>query len=412
MVLNDIARYGPAAKFSNYAPRQRHVSAIVVGGGAAGIAVLGKLLERIDSGGKIAWVDTEFKGGRINKKYREVPSNTKVGLFLTYARATKPFREIIEATPTPNAITALEELPQDGTCSLYYAGDMLQALSDGLVKHERVELYQGRVTEANWDDANAEWSLSIREDGQTGIENTTAPLLVYCTGSSPTTVSLPTPPESTPEHLDIDIALKPSALTQFIPMDKEVTVGVIGASHSAILILMNLFKLTQSTHPHLRVRWFARSSALRYAVYKDGWILYDNTGLKGEAAKYARENLDGDKLLTSDAGKVITRVDCSGGDEQEKEAMLRELPGCDYVVEAIGFTRDPLPAMNREIQFDHDTGGFVEPKTGKAVTGLYGCGIAFPERVVDKAGNRELAVGFFKFMKFLDRVLPAWVPKS
>lgn len=150
MGFNDISRFGTPAGYSTAAPRPDAVSAIVVGGGAAGIAVLGSLLERIDHG-RIAWVDTEFKGGRINRKYREVPSNTKVALFLAYAEATKPFLEVIEGTSKPNAITTLKDLPQDGTCTLGYAGDMLKLLSDGLVQHPRVERLEGKVAEANFD---------------------------------------------------------------------------------------------------------------------------------------------------------------------------------------------------------------------------------------------------------------------
>jgi cation diffusion facilitator CzcD-associated flavoprotein CzcO len=46
-------------------------SAVVVGAGPAGIAVVGNLLEMGLS--KIAWVDPYFDGGRINRQYREVP---------------------------------------------------------------------------------------------------------------------------------------------------------------------------------------------------------------------------------------------------------------------------------------------------------------------------------------------------
>lgn len=148
-------RHGGAAKFCTTAPvarpqhqSQQQVAAIVVGGGSAGIAVLGNLLEKIDHG-RIAWVDPKFDGGRINRKYREVPSNTKAGLFLAYAQGAKPLQEILKATPKPNAASTLEELPQDETCTLSYAGDMLQMLSDGLVKHDRVEVWHGKVTEAS-----------------------------------------------------------------------------------------------------------------------------------------------------------------------------------------------------------------------------------------------------------------------
>lgn len=46
-------------------------AAVVVGAGPAGIAVVGNLLEQ--HVGRIAWVDPYFDGGRVNRKYREVP---------------------------------------------------------------------------------------------------------------------------------------------------------------------------------------------------------------------------------------------------------------------------------------------------------------------------------------------------
>lgn len=51
--------------------RRPKYEAIVVGGGAAGIAVVGNLLEQNRK--PILWVDHEHQGGRLNKYYREVP---------------------------------------------------------------------------------------------------------------------------------------------------------------------------------------------------------------------------------------------------------------------------------------------------------------------------------------------------
>jgi hypothetical protein len=80
----------------------------------------------------------------------------------------------------------------------------------------------------------------------------------------------------------------------------------------------------------------------------------------------------------------------------------------------VGFTRDPLPQLGRDgeplkMEFDHGSGKFHEQEDGPEIPGLFGAGIAFPERVVDPRGNVEYAVGFFKFMKFLKRVVPTWV---
>lgn len=45
--------------------------AVVVGGGPAGLAVVGNLLERDLK--PVLWVDDKFSGGRLDQFYREVP---------------------------------------------------------------------------------------------------------------------------------------------------------------------------------------------------------------------------------------------------------------------------------------------------------------------------------------------------
>ena len=212
------------------------------------------------------------------------------------------------------------------------------------------------------------------------------------------------------QKLDLDVVLKPSELIGAIPADSPQTVAVIGASHSAILALMNLVRLARSSHPKLRIKWFTRHG-LRYAEYKDGWILRDNTGLKGLAATFAKEQLEDNRLPQSEAGRFVEKVDCSGG--KETAEYQAKLPSCTHIVQAVGFTRDPLPALSRdgkplEPQFDHQTGGFSD-QDGQVIKGLYGAGIAFPERVVDPYKNVELNVGLWKFMNFIKRVSPSWV---
>jgi hypothetical protein len=157
------------------------------------------------------------------------------------------------------------------------------------------------------------------------------------------------------------------------------------------------------------------------------WILRDNTGLKGLAADFARAQLEDAVLSTSDAGRVVTKIDTSGGADAERDMYRAHLPGCSHLVQAVGFTRDPVPELSRGgwpltmrpggsrdeeedgevLEFDHVSGGFRDAK-GRAVRGLFGAGIAFPEKVVDPLGNVEFAVGFWKFMKFLKRVVPEW----
>lgn len=317
---------------------------------------------------------------------------------------------------------------------------MVRALTDGLLKMEHVQGCRGFVTAADLAEsvrfphrhhteaesgrepqhglaaraagtAEKKWTVHIKQHNspaELGIETSR---LILCTGSHPT--KLPVPIQGLHiQQLDLDTVLKPSELAAIIPANTPTTIAVVGASHSAILALLNLVTLAQGSHPHLRVKWFTRHP-LRYAEFMDGWILRDNTGLKGLAADFARTQLEDDRLPTSEAGKVLTKIDCSGGAAREAEQYGRYLPECSHIVQAVGFTRDPLPQLSRNgaplsMEFDHETGKFHEQGGGPAIPGLYGAGIAFPERVVDPYGNVEYAVGFFKFMNFLKKVCSSW----
>lgn len=98
--------------------------------------------------------------------------------------------------------------------------------------------------------------------------------------------------------------------------------------------------------------------------------------------------------------------------EKEREDYEKHLPSCTHVVQAIGFHANAVPVLEKEgkaldVKYDHTTGGFRDQEGGK-VRGLYGAGIAWPEKVVDPEGNTEYAVGLWKFMSYLKRVVPSW----
>ncbi|KAI1128470.1 hypothetical protein F5Y10DRAFT_240445 [Nemania abortiva] len=399
-------------------------SAVVVGAGPGGITVLGNLLEhgaelQADRE-KLVWVDPHFQGGRVNARYREVPSNTKVNLFVQFAHDVSPFKAIVEATPKPNALTTLLELPQDQGCQLSYAADMCLMLTEGLATNPQVQAHRGTVTSAVLDEKTNVWKV-VFDDGS----HVSTSKLALCTGSAPVSKTLPAIERMHQQSLkpvDLDTALTPSILAKTFDPAAETTVAVIGASHSAILVLMNLVRLATSTHPHLRIKWFTRNE-LRYAEYKDGWILRDNTGLKGQAADWARQNLDDKTFPDSPVSKVITKVWTA---RKEEEAYKAELPACTHIVQAVGYARNPLPSLeiirkdggapeSLQVEYDDLTGRFYEKSSSntqdekKYIPGLFGAGIAFPERVTDPHGNVEHAVGFWKFMKFVKKVVPGWI---
>lgn len=382
-------------------PAYRH---LVTGSGAAGVAAVGALLHFSPPQTRIAWVDPDFTGGRLSKRYRDVSSNTKVKLFLNYAEALQPFNDVIASTPKPNAITALQDLDQERGCRLSYAADAIQMLATGLRRHPRVDTILGTVAGAEHD--GSRWHVhtnTTTSNSETKHAETSS--LILCTGSSPSRIPLPT---STPQQIDLDSTLDRAKLRALLPSSQPTTIGIIGTSHSAIVVLMNLFSLYTSTHPHLRVRWFVRSG-LQYAEEMDGWILRDNTGLKGASADFAREHLEPDKLASSPVGGMLETVHCPDASDP---GMKGELEKCEFVVQAIGYTRDKLPELrveggrrvgrvgwDQEVGYLMDEGDGEGEGKGKRLPGAYGAGIAWPRRTVDPRENVEYAVGMWKFMR-------------
>ncbi|CZT45920.1 uncharacterized protein RSE6_06277 [Rhynchosporium secalis] len=378
--------------------------AVVVGAGPAGIAVVGNLLEQ--KRGPILWVDHELKAGRLNKYYREVPSNTKVKRFVTYAEGVTPFLDIAKETRTPNAYTHLKSLDQEDTCHIAQAADLCLMLTEGLNESKGVHKQLGNVSDASWSDST-NWNVTVTSPDEKfpGPTSVSADLLVLCTGSAPTKRPLPV---DGLKDIGLDPALNPPLLAKLISKTSNQTVGVIGASHSAILVLRNLYNLAQSTHPNLKVLWFTRHS-LRYAEERDGWIFRDNTGLKGAVATWAKENLEEDVSASSDVSKYITKINTH---TDEEEAYKRHLPTCTHVVQAVGFRQNKLPMLTRNGEefkavYNNRTAEFTDEK-GEEVKNLYAAGIAWPEQVTDPEGNVEHAVGLAKFMNYLKRVVPQW----
>lgn len=405
--------------------------AVVVGAGPAGITCVGNLLARKLS--PILWVDDGFDGGRINRMYREVPSNTKVKLFMDFATGVEPFQNIISGDEavdmggTDDKLRYMRALDQDKGCRLSNAADMALILTKGLKKTRGVETEYGRVSSAVLDEEfspspSTRWTVHLDNTYLATTSNQTSTAvtkrLVFCTGSSPNNSPLPVYVPHL-RNLDLDTALSPSRLRAALASEGPTTISVIGASHSAILVLMNLYNIAASSKPDLRIRWFTRHP-LRYAQEMDGWILLDNTGLKGDAATWAKENLEPETFDKSDVSKYIERISYEAGDEQG--TFEERIPGSQFYVQAIGYSRNPLPTLKtssgKEItpQFDHEKGSFdyVREKGSGApdelsrVPGLFGAGIAFPERVKDPHGNVEMAVGFGKFMNFVKRVVNDW----
>lgn len=439
--------------------------AVVVGAGPAGIVSVGNLLEK--QVGNILWVDETFQGGRINQYYREVPSNTKTKLFLEFAESVAPFRNIVSAGSSKDLLQDIRKLDQEKGCQLSHAADICLMLTSGLKNTPGVTAQAGRVTSATLDERSQTWNVNLTTPTQSSSSSSSTPLepirtkrLILCTGSTPLDPPLPYEPPGL-KHINLDDALSPTTLrTLLTPLSSSrtpTTIAVIGASHSAILVLMNLSHIISSSpHLNLKVKWFTRHP-LRYAEYDSSGHVSarDNTGLKGQAAVWAKENLEPlssssssssssstTTTITSVANGNIQMIRYTKGEEENVyrkyllEKEQEKIPSPKFLIQAIGYMKNPIPTLSiiipkahtnedeKKIEipnpiFDHDKGIFLHTPTNtpsplqtvenRQIPGLYGAGIAFPQKILDKKYlHEEMNVGFMKFMKAVKGWVGGW----
>jgi hypothetical protein len=184
-----------------------------------------------------------------------------------------------------------------------------------------------------------------------------------------------------------------------------------------MLVLMNLAKLTPH-HPSrvIQVTNQTRSNAFRYAVDKGDWILYDNTGLKGQVATWTRENVDIPAPNLPFSYHLCPMSELEGLAKGENHEILDLLKSVKKVIVAVGYKRNELPEIKIEdvvvqesqIGYDggSDCGRLLNAGTKAHLPRLFGYGIAFPEKVVDRMGNAEDSVGMIKFARYLGKAVP------
>ncbi|MBS0624546.1 MAG: FAD-dependent oxidoreductase [Verrucomicrobia bacterium] len=338
----------------------------VIGAGPAGIAAVGKLIDLGVPPERIGWMDPHFAAGDFGRKWNRVPSNTKVDLFLRYLNAAASF----EFKKRPHKFP-LEEMNPAENCWLQDVVAPLEWVTQELRKKVQsfvgeamaLSLYQNR------------WEIKTK-DVSVHSKN-----VILATGSETKGLAYPGV-----ETIPLDTALHPEKLAHIV--GQKDTVAVFGSSHSALLVLANLIDL-----PVKKVVNFYRSPH-RYAVYMEDWILYDDIGLKGFTAHWAKKHLDG-KLP-----EKLDRVLVSDPTFDESLAL------CNKAVYAIGFERRKLPVLEQYEKLHYDD------RTGIIAPGLFGCGIAFPQARFNKIGHLEHRVGLWKFMDYLNSIIPIWIKYS
>ncbi|MBL4759523.1 MAG: FAD-dependent oxidoreductase [Mariprofundaceae bacterium] len=335
----------------------------VIGAGPAGIAAVGKLLDNRVDPSKLIWIDPEFKVGDFGTKWLHVPSNTRVSLFMQFLHHVKSFH-FLEVAHT----FELSTFDMNDTCQLKHMAAPLAWVTKRL--RQQVDSQESMVTALKQTDRH--WHLTV------GDECVLAKQVVLATGSEPRHLAHPGL-----EVIDLKTAMDTEALKQACQPDD--CVAVFGSSHSGVLAIHNLVESGVNNIVN-----FYRSP-LRYALHLDGWTLYDNTGLKGTMAAWARKHMDVSTL------PGLSRF------YSNDETIAAQLPRCNKVIYTIGFDRrqhitlEGYPAMS----YDRHT-GIIAP-------GLFGVGIAFPEAQLTPLGAVAHRVGLWKFMDYLDRVVPIWV---
>lgn len=338
----------------------------VIGAGAAGIAAVGKLIDAGMAPEKIGWIDPHFQVGDLGRKWNHVPSNTTVKLFLRYLENCQAF----EFKKRPHKFK-IEEIDPKETCLLQHIVDPLQWITDHLRK--RVQAKEEMALELFLE--KGRWEIKLQK-GSAFSKN-----VILAIGSDPMGLS-----HSRIEPIGMDIALDPEKLKKAV--GKEDTVAVFGSSHSAVLVLASLLE-----GPAKKVINFYRSPH-RYAVYLEDWILFDDTGLKGFAAKWARKHLDGE--MPARLQRVLT-----------SDPIFEEsLASCTKAVYAVGFERRKVPILKQYERLHYDD------KTGIIAPGLFGVGIAFPEVQFDPLGHLQVRVGLWKFIDYINRMMPFWLKYS
>eukprot|EP00835_Amoeboradix_gromovi_P001467 NODE_67_length_23829_cov_0.557059.p6 type:complete len:371 gc:universal NODE_67_length_23829_cov_0.557059:18756-19868(+) len=367
----------------------KHFSNIIVGSGPASIALIGKLLDKNIK--NICWVDPTWTGGRLSQ-YSLVPSNTKVKLFTQFGKVCNSFSNI-----NSQSREKMETLDPDSGCVLQYPCEMVVEYANELIAKFGIYKYVGCVAGINKMDDGFQVDLtqdSIDLDSSAPFYGCSVSDSFSCDAIYLTTGSKPLVPSNgahtyNPEAqiLPLDISLDPLKLAHRIPPNSKI--AVIGNSHSAILVLRNLSQI------QCNVTCFYRRP-IKYAIYEDGWIRFDNTGLKGEAALWAKNELPKTKNV-----KMIQLLN-------DEKQFLQHMPEIDFVVYAIGYVPRSLPIIkiNSRVVYNikHDNSNGQIYSNDVKIDNLYGFGVAFPEQVTDRVGNVEMSVGMWKFMNYMNKV--------
>ncbi|WP_150466716.1 FAD-dependent oxidoreductase [Francisella sp. SYW-9] len=336
----------------------------IIGAGPAGMAALGLLLDNGVKASDVLWIDPLFEVGDFGEKWGEVSSNTSVELFFRFIEDIKSFNYEKNDQKFP-----LDNLDRDGFTLLKEVTTPLQWVTNDLlnrVNHSKDMITDLKVSDGVWDICG--------ENGHYAAKK-----VVLATGAIPKSLNIHN--FEVTEEIDLSTALTPSKLKQELKSDDKV--AVFGSSHSAMIIIRNLLEAGVNDVANFYLE------PLKYAVNMGDYTLYDNSGLKGETAKWVRKN------ISQNLDNRVKRYSST------QEHVNNHLNKYNKVIYATGFQQRVPSAEGVDVRC-------YDPTTGIIAPGLFGVGIGFPQKVTDPNGNVELNVGLFKFMRDIKRMLPLW----
>lgn len=335
----------------------------VIGAGPSGIAVIGKLIDHGVNPNNILWLDECFNVGDFGSHWFNVQSNSKVKYFLRYLNGSQAF----DYKKSSNNFK-IQGIDVENTCLISEAVAPLQWISTNL--KSKVKSLKAKVDQLSLQ--KGLWAVKTKNT-MTFSRN-----VVLAIGATPKTLS-----HDAVTVIPLKTALNVEYLSQNCNIND--TIAVFGSSHSAVTVLMNLLEKCDVS----KVYNFYRSP-FRYEVDFGDWILFNDTGLKSSAAEWTRT-----KMLSKIPDKLVRLF-------ADQTNIVSHLPECNKAIYAIGFERrniaiEGLPEINYNNKY-----GIIAP-------GLFGVGIAFPERKTDRYGHEEGRIGLCKFMEYISKVMPIWL---
>lgn len=338
----------------------------VLGAGPAGIASVGKLIDSGVEASSIAWIDPQFTVGDFGALWADVSSNTSVRLFLQFFNECRSFD--YQNAPQFD----IDQFNPGETCQLKFAAQPLHWITRMLA--EKVSAHQIWVDKISLIDQH--WSLQTKAGPAIRAKN-----VILATGAEPHSLDF-----GDVKEIPITTALNKEKLKKAVEGKRKI--AVIGSSHSAVILLRDLLDLAVENVMNFYL------SPLCYAKFFDDWTMFDNTGLKGKAAEWARTNLQGN--LPKGLERYLSTA----------KNLSSHFQDADAVIYATGFRRRKINVEGLLENFSYNQQcGIISP-------GLFGVGIGFPEKTIDRYGNEEFSVGLWKFMYYINKVMPLWLGYS